>query len=768
MEIYDQCLATFKFGETEGKVQDVCLELFYVLAEVESSVVVLIMEHEDLDADAKREFWTDAAKTPATAHKDELMRALSVAPFGEPRPFELTDADWESWEKLWQLYMDHDDSVGGRLMLQRLFAEQLTGNMLPQEACRIVASIVKSLPMPIKGSMDLTALFTMINQSLVMAYQSGSMDNMTVATKNLYTLTENFHQFTAEAFSSLSSGLVMWISDPDTLFSEADYDLIVGSTYDAVLRFLRKLPVNEETLADHSDILACITTRITAKAGTIKAFHSFWTEVYADVVSLDDVPDELRPLLLIREDESIMSQVEESSIPSPVDLPADSSFELPDLETSSSFELSPPPTPPSDTETLPPDDESQDPLSHAAPASECPEETDSDEESTMRTTKWTGSCEDLTQQVTGGRVAQSPYKASRPGGYLFSFQSPGSPIPGLGLYSSKPGTFHSSITANVARSPMAIIASSSSEDLSTPSSPYSRKRRAWDDEACTPVKRRKQERPDSDSDSDDDRTPIRPWFDSEGDQEKPDTSMVVPFQPFSKHNLPNGAYKFTGVSQATKEVAAANSVSGTTSSRRNPSIQAGNKGILPENAASFFVESAPLERNNPSAKRRRVIDPPTAQSPLSLQMAPYSDEVGPSSDDSPSDSIPASDDTVIAGIVSPSGIVSPAMAPAEAASDESTESPLKALVHRKKRLQESKLRSEVSASSMGASVSKSRTQVSSQAQLVDIQARQAMLTACQLMPSLDEVGLKRLSSYLEQMQAKVQDELRRKSESDQE
>jgi hypothetical protein len=109
-------------------------------------------------------------------------------------------------------------------------------------------------------------------------------------------------------------------------------------------------------------------------------------------------------------------------------------------------------------------------------------------------------------------------------------------------------------------------------------------------------------------------------------------------------------------------------------------------------------------------------------------------------------------------------IVSPAMASGEAGSDESTESPLKAHVDRRNRLQASKLRSD--GMSAGASGVRNRPSVPSQARLVDIQARQAMVTACQLMPSMDEAGLARMSSFLEQMHAKVQDELRRKSESE--
>ena len=82
MEIYDRCLSTFQLGPTEGKLQDECFQLFFVLAEVESKIVTLVMEHECLDEDGKREFWTLASITGATGQDEELLRALSVAPFG--------------------------------------------------------------------------------------------------------------------------------------------------------------------------------------------------------------------------------------------------------------------------------------------------------------------------------------------------------------------------------------------------------------------------------------------------------------------------------------------------------------------------------------------------------------------------------------------------------------------------------------------------------------------------------------------------------------
>ena len=466
----------------------------------------------------------------------------------------------------------------------------------PQEACRIVSSIVKSLPFPIKASLDLTALFTLINQSLVMAYQSGSLDIMALATANLRTLTQNFSQFTAEAFSLITPGLVMWISDTETLFNEEEYDVIIGSTYDLALQFVRNLPVNEETLVEHCELLACITNRITAQATTIKSFHSFWTETYADVVAFDDVPDELRPLLLLMDESFSSQETEESNVATEntEDSVIEESFELPDPETSSSFELSPPPTPPSDAETL--EEESQDPLSFVAPASEAPEDTDLEEDSVQRPMGWTGSYEDLSQQVAvNSRTLQSPVYNGYHHQRAFFFQSQEDPISGLGL-ANMSTSVHPSLNISPVRSATRRMASDTSEDSSTSRSPHSRKRRTWEDGddtddgklhqpikevktdiiiACTPVKRRKQEKADSDDDSEDDRTPTRPWFDA--DDIPGLSSTAVPFQPFSKHNLPNRPYQFSAPAAPHATVNVTSQHTGKAGSRATHSVQASNR-----------------------------------------------------------------------------------------------------------------------------------------------------------------------------------------------
>jgi hypothetical protein len=76
-------------------------------------------------------------------------------------------------------------------------------------------------------------------------------------------------------------------------------------------------------------------------------------------------------------------------------------------------------------------------------------------------------------------------------------------------------------------------------------SPSSKKRRSMDDEECTPVKRRRQEE-DEEEEEVDDRTPVKPWFGEVEDGKTQDTSFRIPFVPFTKHNLPNGIYHFSG------------------------------------------------------------------------------------------------------------------------------------------------------------------------------------------------------------------------------
>lgn len=168
----------------------------------------------------------------------------------------------------------------------------------------------------------------------------------------------------------------------------------------------------------------------------------------------------------------------------------------------------------------------------------------------------------------------------------------------------------------------------------------------------------------------------------------------------------------------------------------------------------LFVETAVAEQGNPSSKRRRVGGPEPS---LSSEEIPYSDDALPPSDP-PARLEAESDDSVASGSFSPGAIVSPPMAPAEPGSDDSNESPLKAMLERKKRSMESRMRMEGSSSSDNTQPSTGR-QV-----LVDQEARNAMTRASSLFSSMDKMSLLQMSTLLDQMRTKVEDELRRKSD----
>jgi hypothetical protein len=86
------------------------------------------------------------------------------------------------------------------------------------------------------------------------------------------------------------------------------------------------------------------------------------------------------------------------------------------------------------------------------------------------------------------------------------------------------------------------------------------------------------------------------------------------------------------------------------------------------------------------------------------------------------------------------------------ATDDSHESPLKAMLERKKRSMETRMRLEGSLS-----------MTDNRQALVDQEARNAMTRASSLLSSMDKSSLLQMSSLLEQMRSKVQDELRRKA-----
>jgi hypothetical protein len=80
LDIYDRVLSLFHFNPDRRRMQDACLELFFVLAEVESSIVFMVMEHDELSEDDRGEFWKSSSIS-APQSNEEILRALAIAPF---------------------------------------------------------------------------------------------------------------------------------------------------------------------------------------------------------------------------------------------------------------------------------------------------------------------------------------------------------------------------------------------------------------------------------------------------------------------------------------------------------------------------------------------------------------------------------------------------------------------------------------------------------------------------------------------------------------
>ena len=77
LDIYDQGLQVFQLEEK--KIEEVCLELFFQLAEIENSIVSLITEHEEWSTSLKHTFWTQSINL---ATDEDLLRTLCRVPFG--------------------------------------------------------------------------------------------------------------------------------------------------------------------------------------------------------------------------------------------------------------------------------------------------------------------------------------------------------------------------------------------------------------------------------------------------------------------------------------------------------------------------------------------------------------------------------------------------------------------------------------------------------------------------------------------------------------
>lgn len=737
LDIYDQGLQVFQLEEK--KIEEVCLELFFQLSEIENSIVSLITEHDEWSASLKHTFWTQSINL---ATDEDLLRTLCRVPFGEPQPFELSEDDWIFWEMTWQQYAsirgeDHADIW----MLHQQFADELSSHLLPAEACKIVTAILRTLPTtPAPQDVDCHSFYTLLNQTLLLAYSCGSKECMHLAISILRVLTQTMPLLHENCLDALTPCLIHWIHDEEHHLSDSEYDLIVGSTFEAALNVLKRKAVSGETLAAHSELLASIEARSTEGGATRTVFQRFWDGQYAGVISMDDVPEALYPLLQITESVAETEAMEEEDA-------ADNLMQSDDT-----------PSQPSSSPGIPNVHAAsplRDPLAHVAPASEAPDALDDlppEVAATIGLRRWTGSSDDLSASVFGNESVPSPfYRVSRPSRSIFF--SPGTPgrstIPNFNYVPSPAYLGHSP------RKPTSLSCELSASLFGTesPASPNKKKRRMGDDDDdMTPSKRRRHAvDTDSESDSDDDKTPKRPWldFDPSSDDEGPLRSM--PFRPFSAHNLPMSPFKFGALSSAPPSPA-----------KPVPTVKQLNECLAETTLESQprYVESGQMEKGNPIAKRRRL---ESEDDVSTIELVPFSDDAL-HSDDVTSDSLPPSDSPVLnSDDLDPHAIVSPPMAEGEAGSDDSNDSPLKALADRKKRQNVSKVRS--------SPYSPRRLQPPTPVKHAQSEPfsgpefQKAIKQAFSLFPSMDNKSLQHMSSLLDQMRSKVDTELeRRRSE----
>lgn len=376
---------------------------------------------------------------------------------------------------------------------------------------------------------------------------------------------------------------------------DREYDIIIGQTYAALLECVASEPVTLDTLEAHYELLCCITKRITPGLRTVTVFQRFWATHCADF-AFDDVPREMCPLLLVMgefssqetsADDGQSQEVEEvAEIKPPLDDTIGSSDEVLSLLANA--------------DALGSDD-----AFNVSPTLEDQGVTDNEVSN------------DVEERVPAETsIAQESSDGGDRGAAALSL--------------------HAHLEALDLGAPEAIphLSSDNRTLFGTPTaSPSSKKRRSMDDEDCTPVKRRRQE---EDEEEVDDRTPVKPWFGEVEDGKTEDTSVPIPFVPFTKHNLPSGIYRFSCKPGQSSTSAAPAFVPAHRSLCNTPAVAGKSCNNAKDTLiharvdvfTPLFVESAALQHGNPSSKRRRVGGPET---PLALEMVPYSDDALPSS-----------------------------------------------------------------------------------------------------------------------------------------
>lgn len=263
-----------------------------------------------------------------------------------------------------------------------------------REASIISSSILRSLPLPAEPTSDGTLVWSLVSQSLILAYESADPDVIELATANLDVLAQLLPSASIKYLEVVSAALTLWISDTERLLTEEEYDVVIPAVYAAILEVISTEP-SVDTLTTYCTLLVCVTDRITPTLSTIKSFKEFWINNYATKVDPEQIPKELCPLLLAM-DESIQEMEDEPHVVKSVEESTVHSYEADDTVDNDSQSV-----PPSTDSSLAGDSSDTcsetDSLSTIVPLSEVPE--CGEEDVSPPASPWTGSFE-----ITSTRV----------------------------------------------------------------------------------------------------------------------------------------------------------------------------------------------------------------------------------------------------------------------------------------------------------------------------------------------------------------------------
>lgn len=168
----------------------------------------------------------------------------------------------------------------------------------PYTRIRVATNVATQLTIPgLLAFVDGPHTWSFLDQALCGTYKSQSSHEVELSIIVLTLLQSVLREANSSILTQLSSGLIYWISDKDNVLEDNQYNEIIVPLYEVIIAVLRRMPVEEETLLVHSDLLCSITGRIASGAQTFKILRSFWKNSYAGVIPPTELPDALRVIL---------------------------------------------------------------------------------------------------------------------------------------------------------------------------------------------------------------------------------------------------------------------------------------------------------------------------------------------------------------------------------------------------------------------------------------------------------------------------------------